>query len=161
MTFSDLKYPLTMTLAFLLASPGFAADEYNTTSGVTTSGFPLGMHGMDTVELIARHALSEGNSEHAVVHDGVTYYFANATTMAAFEADPDAYLPQFGGFCAYAIALGKKFDGDPKYADIVDGKLYLFVNAAVYDTYKKKAGEYIAKAHDVWPDIKSTPVEEL
>ena len=34
-------------------------------------------------------------------------------------------LPAYGGFCAYGVALGKKFDDDPRYWKIVDGKLYL------------------------------------
>lgn len=158
---TTLPLAASLSVALALALPAMAADEYNTTSGVTTSGHQLGMHGMDTVQLTTRHALAEGNAEFTAVHDGVAYYFSSETTKAMFESDPEAYLPQFGGFCAYAVALGKKFDGDPKYADIVDGKLYLFVNGDVFDVYKQKAGEYLAKAHDVWPEIQNTAVEEL
>ena len=161
MSLLDLKLLIAASFALLLAYPVLAADEYNTTSGVTTTGYKLGMHGMDPVELSTRRALSEGIANHTVVHDGVAYYFISAATAAKFEASPDRYLPQFGGFCAYAIALGKKFDGDPKYADIVDGKLYLFVNAEIYDTYRKDAAAIIANAHQKWPEIKSTAVDDL
>lgn len=54
-------------------------------------------------------------------------------TAERFNAGPEQYLPQYGGFCAYAVALGKKLDGDPRFADIVDGKLSLFVNAMIFE----------------------------
>jgi YHS domain-containing protein len=54
-------------------------------------------------------------------HDGIDYYFASAAAKQAFEASPTSYLPQFGGFCAFGVFVGKKLDGDVRYADIVEG----------------------------------------
>ena len=102
-----------------------------------------------------------GDAVHTSAHDGVDYYFATAAAQERFDADPAAYLPQFGGFCAFGVYKGKKLDGDVRYADIVDGKLYLFVNAAVFEEYLENREEVIATAHDTWPGIRSTPVEDL
>lgn len=33
-----------------------------------------------------------------------TFFFANAANLAAFAASPGAYLPRFGGFCAFGIS---------------------------------------------------------
>ena len=49
--------------------------------------------------------------------------------------------------------MGKKLDGDPRYADIVDGKLYLFVNVAVFEKYKANPKATIRKAEDLWLTI--------
>ena len=87
------------------------------------------------------------------------YAFLQDTTLGM--DDPAAHLPQFGGFCAYAVALGRKFDGDPQFADIVDGRLYLFVNAAVFAEYRKDPQKWINQAHDKWPGIRNTPVADL
>ncbi len=150
-----------VALSFAVITPSFAEDEYNVSTGVTTAGVPLGVHGVDTVALSTLNAVAEGDAAHTVVEDGVAYYFASAESARRFKAAPENYLPQYGGFCAYAVALGKKFDGDPHYADIVDGKLYLFVNADIFAKYKKDSKRILAKAEETWPSIRRTAVEEL
>ncbi len=150
-----------IALSLSLTAPVFAADEHNVSSGVTTAGAPLGLHGVDAVTLSTFNAVAEGDAAHTVVVDGVAYYFASASSARKFESAPSKYLPQFGGFCAFAVALGKKFDGDPRYADIVDGKLYLFVNAEIFEKYKKDSKRIIANAHKTWPSIQHTAVEDL
>ena len=59
------------------------------------------------------------------------------------------------------ISVRKKLDGNTRYADIVDGKLYLFVNAAVFASYEKDKAGVIAKAASIWPELRSTPIEDL
>jgi YHS domain-containing protein len=159
-----IRFPLAIAVtvvAFSIPVTGYAADEYNVSSGVTTSGVPLALRGADTVALATTNRLADGEATNAIVNDGVAYYFASAETAEKFEADPEKYLPQFGGFCAYAVALGKKFDGDPKFADIVDGKLYLFVNAAIFEEYKRDKEYVIMTASSMWADIQYTAVDEL
>lgn len=150
---------VALALAFPVQS--FAADEHNVSNGVTTAGVPLGLHGVDAVSLTTLNAVAEGDATYTVVVDGVAYYFASSESARQFKAAPRKYLPQYGGFCAYAVALGKKFDGDPHYADIVDGKLYLFVNADIFAKYKKDSKRILAKAEAKWPSIQNTAVEDL
>tara|TARA_R110002049_G_scaffold283610_1_gene463720 strand:+ start:91 stop:576 length:486 start_codon:yes stop_codon:yes gene_type:complete len=158
-------FPTSFVLAIALsagfAAPAHAADEYNITNGYTLDGAGLGVHGVDTVVLSTMSAVAPGEASHAVVHDGVTYYFASELTAERFKSDPDRYLPQYGGFCAYAVALGKKLDGDPRYADVVDGKLYLFVNAAIFQRYLADKEKTLRTADEKWPTIKRSKVEDL
>lgn len=158
---TPIKLALAAAIAISAGTPAIAADEYNVTSGYTLDGAGLGVHGVDTVTLSTLNAVAPGDAKHAVVHDGVAYYFASEITAERFKSDPVKYLPQYGGFCAYAVALGKKLDGDPRYADIVDGKLYLFVNAAVFERYLADKENTLRKAEEQWPTIKHTPVEDL
>ncbi|WP_305967760.1 MULTISPECIES: YHS domain-containing (seleno)protein [unclassified Mameliella] len=144
-----------------LASAAFAADEYNVSNGLTLTGHPLGMHGFDPVSMFKADAPKIGDAEFTSEHDGVDYYFANAESKAAFDADPAAMLPQFGGFCAFGVYAGKKLDGDVRYADIVDGKLYLFVNKAIFDKYLEDRDTVISGAFAKWPEIMETPIDEL
>ena len=151
---------LTATL-ICLAPAAFAADEVNVSNGLTLTGNPLGMHGFDPVSMFRSDAPTIGDAEFTVAHDGVDYYFATADAKAAFEADPTAMLPQFGGFCAFGVYVGKKLDGDVRYADIVDGKLYLFVNAAVFEKYLADRDNILRTAEEKWSSIKHVSVEDL
>lgn len=152
---------ITAIAALTITSAASAADEYNVSTGVTTAGVPLGLHGIDSVALSTLNAVAEGDAAHTVTHDGVAYYFASEASAERFRTDPEGYLPQYGGFCAFAVAKGKKFDGDPAFADIVDGKLYLFVNDAVFQMYLADKENILRKAEETWPKIRSTPVGDL
>jgi YHS domain-containing protein len=161
-----MKTTFTLTalaLAALISLPsaGFADDEYNVSNGLTLTGNPLGMHGVDPVSMFEGEAPRIGDAVHTSKHDGVDYYFATEEAKRLFDVDPGAYLPQFGGFCAFGVYVGKKLDGDVRYADIKDGKLYLFVNAAILEKYLENSEEVIATAHATWPDIRTAPVEDL
>jgi len=160
--FTNLKSAAIVAVATLLfATSVYAADEYNVSTGVTTAGVPLGLHGIDSVALSTLNAVAEGEAAHTVTHDGVAYYFASEASAERFKTNPEGYLPQYGGFCAFAVAKGKKFDGDPKFADVVDGKLYLFVNDAVFRMYLADKENILRKAEETWPKIRSTAVGDL
>ncbi len=152
---------LVSAVTVALASPAFAADEYNVVNGVTLAGQPLGLHGVDPVSMFGGGAPQTGDAAYTSQHDGVDYYFASSETQQRFDAAPEAYLPQFGGFCAFGIYVGKKLDGDVRYADIVDGRLYLFVNKAIFEKYLENKEEVIAGAYAKWPGIRAARAEDL
>lgn len=152
---------LALIATLALNSAASAADEYNVSNGLTLTGNPLGMHGVDPVSMFESEAPLIGDAVYTSEHDGVDYYFTTQDAQQSFDADPGAYLPQFGGFCAFGVFKGKKLDGDVRYADIVDGKLYLFVNAAIFEEYLKNRDEVLSIAYDKWPGIQATPVEDL
>lgn len=157
-----LKFQAVATaLSIALATAAFAADEYNVNNGLTLSGHPLGLHGVDPVSMFAGDAPVQGHAAYTSLHDGVDYYFATQEAQSRFDADPAAYLPQFGGFCAFGVFVGKKLDGDVRYADIVDGKLYLFVNKTIFEKYLEDKANVIAGAHAKWSDIAKTPISAL
>ena len=158
------KFAIASTLIASLAlgaTAAMAADEYNTSKGLTAAGAPLGLHGVDPVEFLATENPVEGSAEFTAVNDGVAYYFTSEANMKAFEVDPAAFLPQNGGFCTFGVAVGKKFDGDPEYHAVIDNKLYVFLNRAIYDEFNKDRQGTIAKADKSWKDIRSTAVGDL
>lgn len=161
MTFKYTFHGLATAISLALATAAFAADEYNVNNGLTLTGHPLGMHGIDPVSMFAGAAPALGDAGFTSTHDGVDYYFGSAKAQSAFDTDPTAYLPQFGGFCAFGVYVGKKLDGDVRYADIVDGKLYLFVNAAIFEKYLEDKEAVIAGADAKWPGIVNTPTNAL
>lgn len=146
----------------MVVSPAaFAEDEHNVSAGLTAAGAPLGLHGVDPVAFIDLGNRVDGTARNTAIHDGVAYYFDSVETKAAFEANPGAYVPQNGGFCTFGVSVGKKFDGDPQYAAIEGGKLYVFLNEEIFQAFQKDRAGTIAKAEKNWSEIKHTAAEDL
>ena len=145
----------------LTTVPALAADEYNTAPGLTAAGAPLGVHGVDPVAFIDIGNRIDGTAQYTAVHDGVAYYFATKANMSAFKKSPARYVPENGGFCTYGVAVGKKFDGDPRYAAVEGGKLYLFLNEDIFNAFQKDRAGTIAKAEANWKKIRHTAASDL
>lgn len=109
--------------------------------------------GYDAVAYFTEGAPQRGDAAISLMHDGVEWRFASEENRALFAAAPDRYVPQFGGYCAYAISQGYTAKGEPEVWDIVDGKLYLNYDRAVQTTWRKDVPGYISKAETAWPDI--------
>ena len=156
---------LTAAAAFLAltvaASPASAVDEYNVSTGTTISGEGVALRGNDTVRLATGLEVTPGLAAFTHVHDGVAYYFASEETRRLFAADPARYTPQYGGFCALGVAKGKKLDANPRFADLVDGKLYVFLNAAVFEAYRQDKAAILADAEKNWPAMQHRSVAEV
>ena len=159
-----MKYKALIALALLSvlsSTAAFAADEYNTATGLTAAGAPLGLHGVDPVAFIEIGNRIEGTAAYTAVHDGVAYYFSSEANKQAFEKSPSKYLPQFGGFCTFGVSVAKKFDGNPRYAAVENGKLYVFLNEAIFNEFQKDRAGTIAKATQNWRNIRNKEVSSL
>lgn len=152
---------VALAAALAATSPAIAADELNVAPGLSAAGAPVALHAADPVALLDHGQTATGTAAHTAVHNSAAYYFANAENKAAFEANPARYLPQNGGFCTYGVSVGKKFDGDPRYNSVVDGKLYVFLNEDIYKLYLKDTRGTIAKADDQWQRIENIAASEL
>lgn len=148
-------------LAGTVASPqAFAADEHNISVGATIAGPGLAVHGYDVVSYF-NGSPEIGSDDFAVAYKGAAYRFASKADLDAFNASPDKYVPAYGGFCAYGTALGKKFDGDPRFWKVVDGKLYLNLNRDIQAKWSGDIAGNIKKADATWPTIMSIPASKL
>jgi YHS domain-containing protein len=130
-----------------------ASDEVNVSKGGTLAGLGLAAHGYDVVAFFTDAKASIGTDAHALAHGGGTYRFVSQANLDAFKADPAKYEPSYGGYCAYGVTLGEKFDGDPRYWRIVDGKLFLNLNGDIQAEWSKNVPGNIAKANNNWSRI--------
>ena len=123
----------------------------------------LMLSGYDPVSYFKGSTPVKGDPKIQTRQGDLLYYFANEENKKTFVADPEKYKPQFGGWCAYAVADSKsKVEVDPKSFLIQDGKLLLFYNGLWGDTKskwttdkKKSTQEYLAEAEKNWPDVKN------
>ena len=156
-----LALPLAAALGLALTAPALAVDEVNVSTGATIAGPGLAAHGHDVVAYFTDGAPTLGSAEFSAVHDGATYRFASQENLDAFEADPAKYAPAYGGFCAYGVAVGKKFDGDPRFWRVVDGRLYLNLNRDIQAKWTEDIPGNIAEANVNWAEIRSVAVDDL
>ncbi len=78
-----------------------------------------------------------------------------------FDANPEKYLPAYGGYCAMGVAMGRKFATDPEAFKIVDGKLYLNLNSSIQKVWFRDIPGNIEKANENWADIKTVNAADL
>jgi YHS domain-containing protein len=145
----SLKPILTgIALSVSLATSALAAGvELN------ASSTGLALQGYDPVAYFTDGAPTKGNWKITAIHNDATYRFASEEHKAAFEADPEAYLPQYGGYCAFGAAMGFKFDGDPNHWKVVDGELFLNISQDIQERWVADIPGFIAQADENWTEI--------
>ncbi len=137
--------------ASLISAPAFAASPE-----VFTARFSdLAVSGYDPVAYFDSSAPAKGSKDFSFEYNGATWRFASAENLAKFRADPAAYAPQYGGYCAWAVAQGYTAPGNPQNWAVRDGKLYLNYNDKVQSDWQKDPDGFIAKANVNWPGVLS------
>lgn len=97
----------------------------------------LALSGYDLIEYY-NHKAIEGNSKFESTHQGARYLFRTQKNKLLFEKNPEKYIPQYGGWCAYAMGYsGEKVSINPESFSIENGKLYLFYKTIFNDTKAK------------------------
>ena len=112
------------------------------------------IRGYDAVAYFTENQPVKGSKEFVVEHLGARWMFASAENRQRFLDNPDKYMPQYGGYCAYAIAQNTTASSKPEYFTIVDDKLYLNYSKSVYRKWLKEKEDYIVDADENWPTLK-------
>ncbi len=115
----------------------------------TGMGVPLAF-AYDPVSYFSDAGPIEGRADLEAVHDGRRYRFADAANMALFIAQPTRFLPQYGGFCAFAMARNKKVKADPRVYAVIHDRLYFNVSKSVHDQWQADAANKIGQADANW-----------
>ncbi|MFO1037248.1 MAG: YHS domain-containing (seleno)protein [Geminicoccaceae bacterium] len=113
----------------------------------------VAIHGTDPVAYFTEQKPVPGKPEFQTEWNGAVWQFATADNLAKFKADPAAYAPQYGGYCAWAVSQGYTATTEPEAWRIVDGKLYLNYNLDIRKKWEGDIPGYIAKANTNWPSV--------
>ena len=95
----------------------------------------------------------KGDVKFSEWYHGAKYLFTSHEHREIFRDNPKKYLPQYGGFCAYAMSLGKVRPVNPEIWSIEDGRLMLQHTQEAYDLFYKDVKSCIAKADEKWPAV--------
>jgi YHS domain-containing protein len=144
---SSLLFGLMLAIAAL---PAQAGGVVNASSWTGTA-----IEGYDPVAYFEQRQPVEGDSDYAHEWMDATWYFASAENRDLFAADPETYAPQYGGYCAWAVANGYTAKIDPQAWAIVDDKLYLNYSLDVQKQWQEDVPGNIAKGDANWPDIRA------
>jgi YHS domain-containing protein len=125
-------------------------------AGSTVHGASKGpaIDGFDAVAYFTGGAPVEGDARFSHEWNGATWRFVSAGNLDRFKADPERYAPQYGGYCAYAMAHDSFASGDPKRWRIVDGKLYLNANLFAQSLWANNIPKRVVEADAHWPSKK-------
>lgn len=113
----------------------------------------IAVDGTDVVAYFTQGAPVAGAPD--ITHDwnGATWRFASVENRDAFAADPEAYAPQYGGYCAYAVSEGYTASTTPEAWSIVDGKLYLNYSKRIRRRWERDIPARISNADANWPKV--------
>ncbi len=121
-------------------------DWYTGKNGIAIEGFDLVSYFEGKPEI--------GSKEYSTIYEGATFWFSSQNHLTSFQSNPDKYLPEYGGYCAFAIAdYAEKVKIDPKTFKVTDGRLFLFYNFNLTNTltpWIKNETALIKKADKNW-----------
>lgn len=112
----------------------------------------LMLKGADVVAYFTQGRYVQGVPQFGSVHEGVAFRFASAEHKALFDASPQKYLPQFGGYCTNGIAYAIPWGGDADTWRLIDGKLYIFGGAASRDAFELDVPGNLKLAQKYWAE---------
>ncbi|SIS80814.1 YHS domain-containing (seleno)protein [Neptunomonas antarctica] len=146
---------LVLLAAFTISSLSFAGVEVQTDENNVT------LAGHDAVAYFTENAPVEGDANISAIHNGAIYRFSSVANRDTFNANPEKYAPQFGGYCAYGTSLGKKLAIDGKAFELIDGKLYVQKSKVVQEVWSENPVANLAAADRNWPKIKDVAADKL
>ena len=140
--------PIVSILMVLTTAIAWAAEHSPVVSVNVANG--LALKGYDPVAYFTIGQAKPGHDMYTLRFKGVTYWFVSAENRDRFAASPETYVPQYGGYCAYAMSIDRIADIDPERWAIVDGKLYLNNNRLVHALWSVNRNGNIASADRNW-----------
>ena len=133
------------TFLFLAISSSFFAQkiDYNTKKGYIAEGF-------DLVSYFTQKAPLEGNKKFETTYDNVKFKFISKENLDLFKSNPKKYIPQYGGYCAWAMSNDKTAPGNAPFWTIYKEKLYLNYDQKILDKWIADKDGFIKKADAHW-----------
>jgi YHS domain-containing protein len=146
---STISFICALALGIMVSGAAIAAKPE-----VYTRPFSnLAVDGYDTVAYFTQGSPAKGAKDFEFEYKGAIWRFSSADNLEKFKAEPAAYAPQYGGYCAWAIAQGYTARGNPQNWTIYDGKLYLNYNDKIQADWLKDVPGFIAKADANWSSV--------
>lgn len=156
---SNFKTKIVLSLGIFLiniASLLAQSHSYNTDENT------IALEGYSPVSYIEQSKAQLGKKSYKSTYDGLTYFFVNQDQQKKFKPNPQKYIPQYSGWCAYAVSKGYKYRSNQKSFRVVDGKLYMFTINVETDFIiaweKEGKDKHIAQGDKNWKNMENLKV---
>ena len=110
------------------------------------------LKGADVTAYFTQGRYVQGSPQYKSVYEDVTFRFASAQAKRLFDADPQKYLPQYGGYCANGMSYAIPWGGDADTFRVEGGKLYIFGGKASQEAFELDVPGNIKLADTYWND---------
>ncbi|HEX4166096.1 MAG TPA: YHS domain-containing (seleno)protein [Bryobacteraceae bacterium] len=110
--------------------------------------------GYDVVAFFDQKKPMKGDPKYSYEYNRAKYNFISTGHVALFAKNPEAYLPQYGGYCAVGTSMGHKADIDPESWAVIDGKLYQNSSQGAQKLFDKDPQSAIKRADQNWAKLK-------
>jgi YHS domain-containing protein len=139
---------LMVSVAALISNAAWALDP------IYTGYFSdQAIKGYDTVAYFTENKPVEGKEQFSTEYMQANWLFSSQENLQLFKANPEKYVPQYGGYCAYAVSQNSTASIKPELFTIQDGKLYLNYNESVNQKWSANKEDYIELADKHWPGL--------
>lgn len=146
---------ISLLITGLLISTLSFAQDFKASHNTDDS--KIALQGYSPVSYLDLGLAQKGLREFKSTYDGLAYYFTSEDQKKSFESNPQKYLPQYGGYCAFGIYAGAKFRIDPNKFLVKDGKYYLFLYDLEVDAQQlwlnENHNELVQKADANWATL--------
>jgi YHS domain-containing protein len=115
----------------------------------------LAIRGYDPVAYFIEARPVRGQAAFTHSWNGATWRFASVANRDRFAAAPADFAPQYGGFCAWAVAHGYEAPIDPQAWKVVGGRLYLNYDRSTQRRWEADMTALIAKGDANWPALEA------
>jgi hypothetical protein len=147
---------LALAVLLVVALPGLPQVRAAMTERVVSDPHTgLAINGIDPVGYFTEAAAVYGRPDQEVRYAGAIWRFRNEGNKAAFIANPDVYMPRYGGYDPVALGRALAVPGNPLIWTMVGERLYLFYNDEARDRFIAGPGEAILHADNKWPGVLS------
>ncbi len=109
--------------------------------------------GYDPVSYFTQGQPVKGKPQFKLRYKAADWYFSSQQHREMFQNNPDKYMPQYGGYCAWAVAHDTTAKGDPLQWTIYQDKLYLNYDKKIQADWAKDKDHWIREANNHWPDV--------
>jgi hypothetical protein len=116
----------------------------------------LAINGFDPVAYFTDGTPRPGKGEFEYTWEGAVWRFSNDGNRGAFVANPEIYMPRFGGYDPVGVARGVGVPGNPQLWLVTGERLYLFYTPEARDAFAADADETSATADRNWPAVQRT-----
>ncbi len=108
------------------------------------------INGYDAVAYFIENKAIQGKEMYVFNWKDADWYFSSDENRKMFSKNPEQYVPQFGGYCSFAISKGFTANTNPEVFEIIDGKLYLFDSEGVKADWKANKDENLKACNANW-----------